>query len=49
MFPGVVIVQMGNRHRIPYTEFTRFQEALWDQMIDLVAPDIEDELFGLTR
>jgi len=39
-------VQVGNRHRIPYTEFIRFREALWDQMIDLVIPDIEAELFG---
>ena len=39
-------VQVGNRHRIPYTEFTRFREALWDQMIDLAVPDIEAELFG---
>ena len=39
-------VKVGNRHRIPYTEFNRFREARWDQMMALVAPDIEAELFG---
>jgi len=38
-------VKVGNRHRIPYAEFTRFREARWDQMMSLVTPDIEAELF----
>ena len=38
-------VKVGNRHRIPYTEFTRYREARWNQMMALVAPDIEAELF----
>ena len=38
-------VKVGNRHRIPYTEFIRFRESRWNQMMALVAPDIEAELF----
>jgi len=43
---GNETAKVGNRHRIPYTEFARFLKERWDQMIGLASPGIEAELFG---
>ena len=39
-------VKVGNRHRIPYTEFLRFREAVLTEIAVAAGPDIEAELFG---
>jgi excisionase family DNA binding protein len=39
-------VKVGNRHRIPYSEFLRFQEDAMDRIALASAPDVEAELFG---
>lgn len=39
-------VKVGNRHRIPYSEFQRFRESALDRLARVSAPDVEAELFG---
>ncbi|GAA1862046.1 excisionase family DNA-binding protein [Myceligenerans crystallogenes] len=39
-------VMVGTHHRIPYSEFLRFREESLNRMTQLVAPEIEQELFG---
>jgi excisionase family DNA binding protein len=39
-------VKVGNRNRIPYPEARRLWEAQMKAVADLVAADIEAELFG---
>ena len=38
--------KVGNRHRIPYSEFLRFREQALDDLARFSAPDVEAELFG---
>lgn len=42
----IAAVKVGNRHRIPYSEFQRFRDDLLDHVARLSAPDVEAELFG---
>jgi excisionase family DNA binding protein len=39
-------VMVGSHHRISYEEFRRVWEKQMSDMMELVAPDIEAELFG---
>jgi excisionase family DNA binding protein len=39
------VVKVGNRNRIPYPEAHRLRQEQMSAMLDLVAPDIEAELF----
>lgn len=39
-------VKVGNRHRIPYSEFQRYREEMLDALARASAPDVEAELFG---
>jgi excisionase family DNA binding protein len=39
-------VKVGNRNRIPYPEARRLWDEQMDRIAELVAPDIEAELFG---
>ena len=39
-------VMVGSHHRIPYPEFRRVWEKQMRDMMELVAPDVEAELFG---
>lgn len=39
-------VKVGNRHRIPYSQFQRFRDEVLDQIARQSAPDVEAELFG---
>lgn len=39
-------VKVGNRHRIPYSEFQRFRDDMLDTVARVSAPDVETELFG---
>ncbi|MCL2090809.1 MAG: helix-turn-helix domain-containing protein [Micrococcales bacterium] len=39
-------IKVGNRHRIPYTEFLRFREAVLTEIAVTAGPDVEAELFG---
>jgi len=39
-------VKVGSHHKIPYSEFLRYQSQRLDKMVGVVAPDIEAELFG---
>lgn len=42
-------VRVGNRHRVPYSEFRRFRDEILDEVVRFSAPDIEEELFGGPR
>lgn len=39
-------VKVGNRHRIPYTEFQQFRDVVLDKIARVSAADVEAELFG---
>ena len=39
-------VKVGNRHRIPYSEFQRFRDSVLDRLARVSAPDVEAELFS---
>jgi excisionase family DNA binding protein len=42
----IKVVKVGNRNRIPYPEARRLWNEQLDAVAELVAPDIEAELFG---
>ena len=39
-------MKVGNRHRVPYSEFQRYREDMLDRIARASAPDVEAELFG---
>ena len=39
-------VKIGNRNRIPYEEFERFWQAIMGDMVELIADDLREDLFG---
>ena len=39
-------VRVGNRHRIPYSEFQRFRDNVLDALARASALDVEAELFS---
>lgn len=39
-------VKVGNRHRVPYSEYQRYREGMLDTLTRASAPDVEAELFG---
>lgn len=39
-------IKVGNRHRIPVSEYDAFRRALMDQLVDHYADDIEADLVG---
>lgn len=39
-------LKVGNRHRVPYSEFQRYREHMLDRIARASAPDVEAELFG---
>lgn len=39
-------VKVGNRHRIPYSEFQRFRDSVLDTLARASASEVEAELFG---
>lgn len=47
IFAGEIrAVKVGNRHRIPYSEFQRFRDSVLDTLARVSAPDVEAELFS---
>ena len=38
-------LRVGNRHRVPYSEFERYREDMLDVVARASAPDVEAELF----
>ncbi|MDR1264477.1 MAG: helix-turn-helix domain-containing protein [Propionibacteriaceae bacterium] len=42
----IKVIKVGNRNRIPYPEARRLWDEQMDAVAELVAPDIEAELFG---
>lgn len=38
-------LKVGNRHRVPYSEFQRYREDMLDRIARVYAPDVEAELF----
>lgn len=38
--------KVGNRHRVPYSEFRRYREQMLDAVARASAADVEAELFG---
>jgi excisionase family DNA binding protein len=38
-------LKVGNRHRVPYSEFQRYREEMLDRSARASAPDVEAELF----
>ena len=39
-------LKVGNRHRVPYSEFQRYREDMLDRIARASATDVEAELFG---
>lgn len=39
-------VKVGNRHRIPYSEYQRYRENMLDTIVRATASDVEAELLG---
>ncbi|MCL2849047.1 MAG: helix-turn-helix domain-containing protein [Micrococcales bacterium] len=39
-------VKVGNRHRVPYSEFLRYQDVVLGALARAAGPEIEAELFG---
>jgi excisionase family DNA binding protein len=42
----IKVIKVGNRNRIPITEYERFRDELMQAMVDHYADDIERDLFG---
>ncbi|MDR0481716.1 MAG: helix-turn-helix domain-containing protein [Cellulomonadaceae bacterium] len=40
--------KIGGRNKITYAEFRRYQDTVLDNMVMVVGPDLEEELFGDT-
>jgi len=38
-------LRVGNRHRVPYSEFLRYREDMLDRITRASAPDVDAELF----